>query len=185
MILLALIMGTLITCSPAPFPGDQEEIPTKAEDVPAEVRAAAAGFCKRLGTARCKAWFWDTEDQVWESTLAGLSRTAELDIAPDGSFSELELVYDLAEVEQVLPDIATLIRAKCRNDPDVLIELSLRREAFLDDIPTLKKAWSMSGVVLEFQCSSGRDFEIDARGVCITKKVDDTTDPSSDKQPRD
>lgn len=178
-ILLCLAAAVLYACSDTPFPGDQEEFSKKAEDVPEGVRAAAYGFCERLGGVQCTEWFWDEEDQCWECTLEGLNRRAELDIESDGSFSELELVYDIAEVEKILPDIARVIRDKSRNDPDVFVELSLRRDVFLDGVPDLKDAWSQSGVVLEFQCSNGRDFEIDARGMCVTKDVDDTSDPSS------
>ncbi len=180
-ILLVLTITALAACPRAPSPGEQEEIRTEAKDVPAKIRVAAVRFGELIGGARCEEWFWDTEDNCWECTLIGLSRRAELDIEQDGSFSELELVYDIAEVEQVLPDMAGFIRTQCRTGSGVFIELSLRREAYLRNIPELKKAWSLSGVVLEFQCPNGRDFEVDARGMRIMKPVDDTTDPSADK----
>jgi hypothetical protein len=183
--LLTLLLTVVAACSGDPFPGEQEEIPTRAEDVPDVVRAAAAKICERLGGARCQQWFWDTEDQVWEVTLTGLPRRAELDITPDGTFSELELVHELSEVEQVLPDVAKLIKSKCRTDRGILIELSLRREAYLDNIPSLAQAWAMSGVVLEFQAPNGRDFEIDARGMCITRPVDDRKDPADGSSTRE
>lgn len=180
-ILLIIAMAILSACSRSPFPGEQEEIPTKTEDVPARVLAAAVEFCERIGGAQYNEWFWDTEDNVWECTQVGLPRRAELDIAPDGSFSELELVYDFSEVELTLSEVARFIRTKCRTESDTIIELSFRREVYLDDIPELKEAWSLSGIVLEFQCPNGRDFEIDTRGMIITRPVDDKTDPSNDK----
>jgi hypothetical protein len=180
-ILFVLSLAAIAACSKSVIPGEQEEIPTQANDVPDPIRIAAIKFCKRLGRAQREAWFWDVEDQCWECTLSGLSRQAELDINPDGSFSELELVYDFTEVEKALPEVAEMIRNKCRNEPGVFIELSFRREEFLDDIPELKQAWSQSGVVLEFQCPNGRDFELDARGRFITRPVDDKKDLSSDK----
>jgi hypothetical protein len=170
------LVATLAACSRGPSPGETEEVPTATEKVPAVVREAAAGFCDRLGGARCEQWYWDREDEVWECILSGLSRRAEIDVVPDGSFSELELVYEYAEIESILPDIAEFIRTKCRGGDDVFVELSLRREAYLDDIPDLEEAWSMSGVVLEFQCPNGRDFEIDARGMGVESHVDDRSD---------
>jgi hypothetical protein len=181
--LLVLASGGLPACSDSPFPGEQEEVKAEVEEVPAEVKAAAVGIGHRVGGARCEAWYWDREDEVWECTFDGLSRRAELDIAPDGTFSELELVYGLAEVEQALPDIAEWIRTQCRDDPGVYIELSIRREQHLDDIPELAEAWTLSGFVLEIQCPNGRDFEVDSKGMGITKKVDDPRDPSADEPP--
>jgi hypothetical protein len=178
-LLLGLAMAALAGCPESRLPGEQEEVPTPVEEVPIEVRTAAVGYCDRMGGARCEEWFWDREDQVWECTLSGLTRRAELDVAPDGSFSELELVYDFAEVEKILPDVAEMIRTQSRTDSGILIELSLRRVHLLDDIPELEEAWKLSGVVLEFQAPNGRDFEIDARGMQITKPVDDKTDPST------
>jgi hypothetical protein len=182
-IMIALFITTIWGCSRSSFPGDQEEVHTDTDDVPSEVLAAAEKYCDRLGKVRIKEWFWDTEDECWECTIVGLSRRAELDIEPDGTFSELELVFEMSEVEKILPEVAKVIQEKSRNDPHVFIELSLRREAYLDDIPDLKKAWSLSGIVLEFQCSNGRDFEIDARGMQIKKKVDDTSDPGIGETP--
>jgi hypothetical protein len=184
--LIAVILFSLVvlpSCSRSSFPGEQEEVPTDVNDVPIEVRAAADRYCKRLGGARCEQWYWDREDHVWECKLHGLSRAAEIDIEPDGGFSELELVYDFTEVEKILPDMGRTIREKCRGDKGVFIELSLRREAFLDDIPELEDAWKMSGVVLEFQCPNGWDFEMDAKGMTISKKVDDLKDPANDTSP--
>jgi hypothetical protein len=170
-VLLAVVVG----CTPAPEPGDPEEVPTLPEDVPPVVTAAAETFGARLGGAHCKDWAWDTESDDWECEMIGLTRQAELDVTPEGGFAELELVYDFAEIAEALPDVADLIQAKCRGENGVFIELSLRRDAFLDDLPTLEDAWSASGVVLEFQCPNGRDFELDARKMLIVAPVDDTS----------
>jgi len=174
--LLTLASIGLGGCSDSNFPGEGEEVLTAPEDVPEIVRETARAVCARLGEARCAQWYWDREDRDWECTVVGLSREAELDISPDGSFSELELRYELAEVERILPDVADLILDKSRGDRDVIIELSLRRDALLDDPPGLEQAWSMSGVVLEFQCPNGRDFELDSRQNFVTRAVDDTSD---------
>ena len=56
------------------------------------------------------------------------------------------------------------------------LELSLRRPALLADLPTLAEAWTRSGVVLEFQCPNGWDFELDALGTYVSSRVDDTSD---------
>ena len=172
----ALVLGAASSsaCAPSPVPGESEEVATPEKDVPAVVLEAAELSCERLGGARLGDWYWDQEDNAWEVTLGGLTRLAELDILPDGTFSELELVYGIEEIEAVLPDIAKLVRSKCRGDEGVVIELSLRLEQYLDDIPDLERAWNLSGVVLEFQCPNGRDVEIDARGMIIEKPVDDT-----------
>lgn len=182
---IIILLVVFANCSRSTFPGEPEEKPTKEERVPAEVRAAADRFCERLnyGTAKCEEWFWDTEDNCWEATVSGLSRRAELDINPDGSFSELELVYDYSEIKKILPEVAVSIYAKCRSETNLFIELSLRREEYIDDIPDLKKAWSLSGVVIEFQCPRGQDFEIDARGIYVQKKMDDTSDSKVAEEP--
>ena len=39
----------------------------------------------------------------------------------------------------------------------------------------------MSGVVLEYQCPQGRDFEVDARGKAIVYPVDDRTHAAGDE----
>jgi len=171
-----VVVAVFAACTPAPEPGDPEEIATSAEKVPEAVSTAAADFGARAGGARCEAWYWDTESEDWECTFVGLDRQAELDVTSEGGFSELELVYEFAEVAEALPDVADLIRGKCHDENGVFIELSLRRDVFLDDIPSLEEAWKASGVVLEFQCASGRDFEVDARKMMITSPVDDTTD---------
>lgn len=136
-------------CAPDHRPGAQEEDPKAIEEVPAAVRDGAEAVARRLGQGRCEAWFFDRESQDWECRFVGLSRQAELDILPDGSFSELELVYRLDEFEPALADEAAYIRDRCRNDPGVFIELSLRKEEHLDPIrswrrPGRRTAWFWS-----------------------------------------
>lgn len=174
-----------MACDRRPTPGEVEEQETSVDDVPAGVLTAARNVAERIGSGGCDIWFWDTEDQDWECTYVGLSRPAELDLSPDGRFSELELVYSLAEVESILPETAVYIHERCRDDPDVLIELSLRSEQHLDAIPELGDAWTQSEVVLEFQCPNGVDYEIDARDKGIYRLVDDKQDISThDAVPR-
>ncbi len=170
----ALVAALLLGCGPSrPEPGGPEEIATAVEDVPAVVQVTAARIAERLGGAQVGDWSWDTESDDWECALLGLSRTAELDVGTDGRFHELELVYELAEVEEQLPDAGAFIRGKCKDDRRVVIELSLRREELLDPVPSLAEAWRRSGVVLEFQCANGRDFEFDARNLVEESPVDD------------
>lgn len=164
----------LAACTQDPLPGQHEERDTPERDVPAVVREAAAAACARLGGARVTAWAWDTEDDAWEAQLAGLPREAELDLLPDGRFSELELVYAFEEVAAALPEVAERIREKCRTDQGLLIELSLRREEHLDGPPELAAAWRLDGVVLEFQGPDRADFELDARHMLVTHPVDDS-----------
>ena len=85
----------------------------------------------------------------------------------------------LAEVEASLPDRAAFIRERCREDPDVLIELSLRSEDHLNPIPDLATAWTRSEVVLEFQCPNGVDYEVDALSQGVYRRADDKRDVSS------
>jgi hypothetical protein len=160
-------------------PGEKEEVPIMPSEVPAEVRATAEDICDRIGEVVVVVdWFWDIEDQCWECSLYGLPRSAELDITKDAGFSELELVYEIAEVEEALPEVADRIKEMCRSEHDPLkrtpfIELSLRRQEHLDSIPSLQQAWSLDGVVMEFQCPTGADFELDAKGMYVTRKLDD------------
>lgn len=170
------VVAATAGCSKGPAPGEVEETARATEEVPAAVLDGARAVAGRIGAGGCEAWFWDREDEDWECSFTGLSRKAELDILPDGSFSELELVHDLAEVEQVLEDEATFIRERCRDEPDVVIELSLRKEEHLDDIPDLAEAWKLDGIVLEFQCPNGVDYEIDARHKGVMKQLDDRSD---------
>jgi hypothetical protein len=159
-------------------PGEKEEVSIMPSEVPAEIRATAEDICDRIGEVVVVDWFWDIEDQCWECSLHGLPRSAELDITKDAKFSELELVYEIAEVEKALPEVADRIKELCRSEHDPLkrtpfIELSLRRQEYLDSIPSLQQAWSLDGVWMEFQCPTGEDFELDAKGIYVTRKLDD------------
>lgn len=167
-----LVLPLLLACSKDPLPGQLEEVPTAEADVPMEVRLAAAKFCARMGKTTTGAWVWDTEDKNWEVAIHGLPRTAELDILPDATFSELELVYSFAELASALPDAAEKVRARC-GDQHVVIELSLRKLEYLDTLPELPGAWKLDGVVLEFQGPGRGDFEMDARGMIVSHPVDD------------
>jgi hypothetical protein len=179
LLLVALLAGA--GCSRAPSPGEQEEVSTVEQDVPVEVRKAALALCERLG-AQGTDWYWDREDSCWELTVVGLPRKAELDLRTDGSFDELELVYDLAEVDAVLPEVGQTIRKKCRTDSGLVIELSLRREEYLDEVPELAAAWKLTGVVLEFQGPRGHDYEMDARGLIVDHPGDDDHDLSEQRR---
>lgn len=175
---LAFCLAALFACQQSPGPGEKEEVPITLSEVPVKVLATAEEVCDRIGGVMVVDWFWDIEDQCWECNLHGLPRSAELDITKDAEFSELELVYDLTEVEELLPEVSDRIKEMCRYNHDPLkrtpfIELSLRRLEHLDNIPSLQKAWSLDGVVMEFQCPTGADFEIDAKGMYSTKKLDD------------
>lgn len=163
---------TFVACAKDPLPGEREEVATAEADVPMDVRLAAAKFCARMGKTTTGQWVWDTEDKNWEVAIQGLPRKAELDILPDGSFSELELVYSFAEVAAALPEVAEQVRARC-GDQGVVIELSLRRLEQLDTLPELAAAWKLDGVVLEFQGPGRGDFELDARGMMLSHPVDD------------
>jgi hypothetical protein len=159
-------------------PGEKEEVPIMPSEVPADVRATADDICDRIGEVVVVEWFWDIEDQCWECSLHGLPRSAELDITKDAKFSELELAYEIAEVEEALPEVADRMKELCHSEHDPLkrtpfIELSLRRQEHLDSIPSLQQAWSLDGVVMEFQCPTGADFELDAKGIYVTRKLDD------------
>jgi hypothetical protein len=169
----AWIVFVLSACGPAIEPGAPEEVLTAEADVPLVVRATARRICERLGPARTGRWAWDEESGDWEVEVLGLARQAELDILPDGRFSELELVHGLAEVRAALPEVALTIDQKCHDDERVLVELSLRSEAHLDPLPELAAAWALDAVVLEFQCRNGRDFELDARHLLREDRVDD------------
>jgi hypothetical protein len=163
----------LLGCSRSSQAGGPEEVETAEGEVPLVVRSTAQRICERLGPARTGRWAWDDESGDWEVEVLGLTRQAELDILPDGRFSELELVHSVAEVESVLPEVATTIRQKCHDDERVLVELSLRNERHLEPVPDLGLAWTLDAVVLEFQCSNGHDFELDARHMLREDKLDD------------
>lgn len=176
--LLALILALCSGCSRGSSIDQPEETIKKPEDVPIHIRTAVEGYCKRLGiNVQWRTWMWDSEDDCWECLLRGLGRRAELDVAKDGRFLELELVYDFVEIENALPEVASRILAKCRSRENVLIELSLRHDSFLDEVPDLAEAWTMNNVVIEFQCANGSDFEIDAHGKGRVQLMDDLDDP--------
>lgn len=166
---------------PAPRSDDgprMEETRKEASEVPSAVLVSAERIAAVLGPGvGCVEWFWDSESSDWECTLEGLSRKAELDLATDGTFRELELVYGLAEVDTALPDTATWIHRTCRDFPGEIVELSLRHERHLDPVPTLAEAWRQDAVVLEIQCPDGEDYEIDARGLGISHRGDDLETP--------
>ena len=158
-------------CSPDPAPGEQEEVARAVEDVPAVVQVTAARIGERVG-AEADDWHWDREGDDWEVSLEGLPRAAELDVTPDGGFSELELVFTFEEVEAALPEAAAFIRKTCRGTEGVVIELSLREESLLSPLVGLE-AWGQEGVVLEFQCADGGDYEFDARDMVTKQPMDD------------
>lgn len=172
--LLALLVPCL-ACSPE-GPGGMEEVHAADRDVPAVVRAKASEIAGLLG-GHLGDWAWDAESDDWECQVLGLSRQAELDVLPDGTFSELELVYPLAEVETLLPDVARTIHQRCGEDRRVLVELSLRSEAWLAPILEMQEAWTRDKVVIEFQCHNGSDFEMDARGMLVEDPMDDVDAP--------
>ncbi len=177
LVILGIVMAGCVGSSEVATP-EREETPTATEKVPEAVRAAAAGIVAVLGEGVvCREWFWDSESSDWECTLEGLSRKAELDLATDGTFRELELVYALDEVDAALPETGAWIHRTCRDFPGELVELSLRREHHLDPVPTLAEAWRQDGVVLEIQCPDGEDYEIDARGLGISHRGDDLETP--------
>lgn len=166
------LLSLPLACSKDPLPGQLEEVPTPEAKVPMEVRLAAAKFCAQMGKTTAGDWVWDTEDSNWEVAIHGLPRKAELDILPDGTFSELELVYSFAELAAALPEVAEQVRSRC-GDQHVLIELSLRKPEHLGTLPELPAAWKLDGVVLEFQGPGRGDFELDARGMVLSHPVDD------------
>lgn len=161
-----------VACSEVKGAGDKEEIPKSVDDVPAAVQVTAARLAERLG-GRVGSWAWDTESEDWECSVEGLDRDVEMDVRTDGTFDEMEFVFTFAELEAALPDIAKVLRDKCRGEDGAVIELSLRREELLVPEPFPTELWSKSGVVIEFQCANGRDFEMDARNMVLESKVDD------------
>ncbi|HEX6885843.1 MAG TPA: hypothetical protein VF530_20885 [Planctomycetota bacterium] len=172
-LLLAFLAGACDRTSQA---GGPEEVAKAEAEVPEAVRATARRVCQLLGPARTGRWAWDEESGDWEVELLGLARQAELDILTDGTFSELELAHTFAEIQAVLPEVAETIRQKCHAE-DAFIELSLRSEAHLAPLLELEPAWARDAVVLEFQCKSGRDFELDARRMMLEAAHDDLEAP--------
>ena len=117
-------------------PGALGGRPPAESEVPQHVQLAAAKLCARMGKTSVRDWVWDTEDSNWEVAVIGLTREAELDLLPDGTFSELELVYTLAELDAALPEVAAQVRSRV-GERNVKIELSLRRVEHLDALPDL------------------------------------------------
>lgn len=153
---------------------ETEEVRTDSAEVPAPVRDRAEEIAALLGPhVRCEAWFWDREDGVWECALIGLDRTAELDIAPDAEFSELEYVFPLGDVELAVPYLDDMIEETCGQADDVVVELSIRVLELLATDPKLDDVWGREGVFIEVQCPDGVDFEVDPFGSVVTKPDDD------------
>lgn len=174
-LVLALPVLASLACSPDGS-GGMEEVHAADRDVPAVVRTKASEIAALLG-GRLGDWAFDTESRDWECQVLGLARQAELDVLPDGTFSELELVYALDEVETLLPDVARTIHQRCGEDRRVLVELSLRGEAWLAPLLEMQEAWTRDKVVIEFQCHNGSDFEMDARGMLVEDPMDDVEGP--------
>ena len=170
---LLLMIGSGCSEPKSVIPGETEELERGPDKVPAHVIAAAESVCQRLGGAVIVGWYWDIEEQGWECKLHGLSRTAELDITQAGEFSEIEIVYTFDEVKTILPEVAEQMSQMLHTDEAPFVELSLRRIEHLDTLPDLKTAWSLSGIVLEFQCTSGPDFELDSKGLYLKRNKDD------------
>jgi hypothetical protein len=182
-VILACALAATAGCMDrGPAPSELEETATATEDVPEVVRQGAEAVAGRIGQGRCEAWYWDSESRDWECEYVGLSRPAELDISTEGAFLELELVYELAEVEAALSEEAAFIHESCRDEPGELIELSLRSERHLNPIPDLAEAWKLGDVVLEFQCPNGVDYELDALHKGLVKQADDKQDVSGHGQ---
>lgn len=167
-----LLILAAVSCDRTPQRGEPEEIETAPNEVPAAAQVTAARIADRIG-GRADRWYWDTESDDWECSLVGRSRTTELDVGSDGRFAELELIYTFDEIAEALPEIAAEIERLCRGSQGAIIELSLRREDLTDPLPSLGEAWRSSGVVIEFQCPNGRDFEMDARRMTVEQKLDD------------
>lgn len=177
----ALVAMLLIAGSfPASASSEPEEVPTPTEKVPLSVRAKAASITAGLGEdVRCDAWFWDTEDDLWECTVVGLDRTAELDIPEPDGFEELELVFTFEEVRESLPYVALTIEETCEDVRHTVIELSLRDENRLDVHLDLPHQWSKDDVRIEVQCPNGYDFELDPFGG-MTTAADDDVNPENE-----
>lgn len=167
----SLLLLVLLTC-PACGRDGAEEVQAAESEVPLAVRATGERIATQLG-GTLGAWVWDRESLDWEVAVLGLARQAELDILPDGRFSELELVHGLDELQAALPAVFAQVQSRCHDDRRAFVELSLRREEYLAKPPTLAEAWELDGVVLEFQCSNGIDYELDARELVLEHRLDD------------
>jgi hypothetical protein len=155
-------------------PDDLEEVATAEEEVPTVVRSRAEEILGELGPhVACNAWYWDQEDDVWECTLAGLSRPAELDLEPDGGFSEMEFVMGLGRIELAAPYLDDMIEETCGQPDGVVIEVSIRRESDVNAEPDFDALWGTDGVFLEVQCPDGTDFEVDGYGSLVLNPNDD------------
>jgi hypothetical protein len=170
----ALVAVVALSCGDAGVENAMEESAVATEDVTAAVREKAVEIGAALGPGvGCREWFWDGEDGAWECPLEGLERTAELDITHDARFSELEFVYSVDEVVQVVPHLAEMITETCGAEGISLVELSIRSEELLDPRPDLAALWSRGGVFLEVQCANGYDFEVDPFGAMVATPDDD------------
>jgi len=117
----------------------QEETLATTETLPDTVLAKAMEISALLGPeVHCHRWFWDAEDLVWECTLVGLSRTAELDITPEARFSELELAVTFVEIQRFAPDIAEMIQSTCGSSEQTVAELSMRHVDLISAEPDLE-----------------------------------------------
>jgi len=155
----------------------QEETLAMTETVPDSVRARASEIGALLGPqVRCDRWFWDDEDSVWECSLVGYPRTAELDIKPSAKLEELELAVTFAEVQRFAPDIAEMIQTTCGSAEQTVAEISLRRLDLISPEPDLAELWTEPDIFLEIQCPTGEDFEIDPFGSLISS-LDDDVEP--------
>ena len=169
----------------------QEETLATTETVPDSVRARASEISSLLGPqVQCDGWFWDDEDSVWECSLVGHPRTAELDIKPNAKFEELELAVTFAEIQRFAPDIAEMIQTTCGSAEQTVAEISLRRLDLISPEPDLAELWTEPDIFLEIQCPTGEDFEIDPFGSLISTPDDDVqpgragSPPSSDDDTR-
>ncbi|MGD8375681.1 MAG: hypothetical protein PVF68_06035 [Acidobacteriota bacterium] len=171
-----LIAGSFVAVASS----EPEEVPTPTENVPLSVREKAASITAGLGEdVRCDAWFWDTEDDLWECTVVGLNRKVELDIPEPAGFEELELVFTFEEVRESLPYVALTIEETCEDVRHTVIELSLRDENRLDIDLDLPHQWSKDDVRIEVQCPNGYDFEMDPFGA-MTTAADDDVNPEDE-----
>ena len=173
--LVALCVSAASSCgAPTAAPEVHEETHVAAPEVPQVVQDKGVEVARRLGRdVRCSEWLWDSEDSVWECVVSGLPRGAEIDVTPEGRFSELELVLDYAELREAVPSVADMLVATCKEPEGTLAELSLRAEALARAEPRLASIWGQNDVFLEIQCPDGHDFEVDPFGALVTTPDDD------------
>lgn len=152
----------------------QEEVRTAPQDVPEPIRLKAESVLARVGgDVSCAEWYWDSEDDAWECVVAGHDRALELDLTPEGEFSELEYEFTGEEVLATVPYLAELIESTCEDPAGAVIELSMRREEFVGQEPDLSAWWEQDDLFFEVQCPDGYDFEVDAYGTMVTDSDDD------------